>query len=127
MSTFVEEIREWLDTETRAILCRESPKKYTAVGTQAYSLLLVLQGNDKPRTEEVVKAIRQHNPVLLVDYPFVMAQEMTLNEALAGQFALALLRLRLSAFVPDGIVCNAGSHYLQQLNDQNDRKPRICV
>jgi hypothetical protein len=117
MSTFIEQIRDWLDTETRAMLCAEPPQKITAIGIESYSLLLLKHGNDRRRTEDVVTMIRTDNPILLVDYPFVVAQEMTLDEALAGQFALACCDC-ISAVVRDEVICGASRDYLNSLNKQ---------
>jgi hypothetical protein len=117
MSDFLHQIQDWLDTETRAMLCPSPPPKQTAIGTEAYSLLLLKHGSDTPRVEETVAQIRDHNPVLLMDVPFVVAQEMTLNEALAGQFALACCDC-VSAFVRDDVICNATRKELQQLSQE---------
>jgi hypothetical protein len=117
MSTFLEQVREWLDTKTRELLCPEPPTKVTEIGIESYSLLLLRHGNDKRRTEDVVAAIQKENPVILVEYPFVVAQEMTLDEAMVGQFALACCDC-ISAFVRDEVICNTDRDYLQQLNEQ---------
>jgi hypothetical protein len=117
MPTFIEQIREWLDTETQALLCAEPPPKLTAIGVEAYSLLLLKQCNDRQRIREVVAMIQEQNPVIATDLPFVVGQEMTLEEAMAGQFALACCDC-MSAFVRDDVIRDAGRAYLHQLNEQ---------
>lgn len=117
-------MREWLDTETKALLCADPPEKSTAIAAEGYSLLLVRRGLDEQRLEDVVGMIQKENPVVLVEYPFVVAQEMTLEEALAGQFALACCDC-ISAFVSDEVVCNCDPNYLQELNRQVMQSPEF--
>lgn len=115
MSQSFDEFRDWIDTETRALLWKEH-QKFTVIGTESYSLLLLEYGKDRRRIEDVVAMIREYNPIVLVDYPFVVAQEMTFEDALAGQFALACCDC-ISAFMRDQVVCHSDQEYLKRIND----------
>jgi hypothetical protein len=113
MATFLEEIRGWLDTETRAILCPVPPQKLVSVGVESYSLLLLKNGEDQERTDDIVTAIRDHAPPTL-EYPFVIGQGMDLDDALAGQFALACCDC-VGAFVADELVNQSALDLFRQL------------
>src|SRR6476661_2568606 len=103
MQEWFDEIRDLLDTETKAELCPEPPEKLIAVGTESYSLLLLNKGSDERRTEPVVAAIRKHGNEGESEYPFIVARQLTLDDAIAGQLALACCDC-VSAFIRDELV-----------------------
>lgn len=117
MRTFFDEMRDWLDTETRAMLYPEPPEKVVQVGIESYSLLLLHQGADGPRIAEVVAAIQDCFPPLLDRFPFVIGSEMELEDALAGQFAFACCDC-VTAFVRDELIKNAAASVFRQLHSE---------
>ena len=122
---------DWLDTETKSLLARFPPQKQVGAETDAYSLLLLQWGQDRNRIEHVVAAIRRTAETTNAELPFVIAQRMTLNEALAGQIALVCCDC-ISAFVPDHVVSKDNRKGLKQLlhdvSASSEFEPvRICL
>lgn len=107
---------DWLDTETRSILSEVPPSKESAADLNSYSLLLLKQGDDRRRIEESVAGLQQGSAGLTNEPPSVVARGMTLDEALAGQFALACCDC-VSAFVVDEVADQAEEEYLSKLYD----------
>ncbi len=93
---------EWLDTETRTILC-DGWGKETLTATSAFSLLLFTKGSDAGRISSVVAELQHCGTANSTLFPFVVRQGLSLDDALAGQFALACCDCA-SAFVRDDIV-----------------------
>ena len=115
---------DWLDTETRAILCKSPPSARTAVDTTGYSLLLVKAGSDESRAVQVVAEIQQHGAKNSTGIPIVIAQQMTLDDAIAGQFALSCCDC-VSAFVPDAVVYDGNAAYLRELAEAVMHSPEF--
>lgn len=115
---------DWLDTETRAILCNSPPTIQTAVGAKGYSLLFVRAGPDESRAIQAVAEIRQHGATNLSGMPAVIAQQLTLDDAMAGQFALSCCDC-ISAFVADEVVCDANADYLRELTNAVTDSPEF--
>jgi hypothetical protein len=113
----LDEIREWLDTETKAVLCPDPPEKLVASATVSFSLLLVTKGKDEQRIADIVSAIQRSAPPKTLDYPFVVGQQMNLEEALAGQFALACCDC-VAAFVRDDIVDESAIKAFRQIHSE---------
>jgi hypothetical protein len=114
MHDWLDEIRPWLDTETKAILYPDPPDKLVALATESYSLLLLQEGVDEDRINDVVLAIQKIAPPL-TDLPFVISQQLELEDALAAQFALACCDC-VSAFVRDEIVNESATETFRQLH-----------
>jgi hypothetical protein len=115
MSEWLDELREWLDTETKSILWVTPPTGSIALDRNSYSLLLLQKGNDEARIEEVVTALRSVGTETSTDYPFVVGQGWTLDDALVGQFALVCCDC-VSAFVRDEIVDASAVNVYRQLH-----------
>lgn len=118
-------MHEWLDTETKSILCREPPEKTAPPQTEGYSLLLLEKGTDERRIDEVVAAIQRGTPAIPDDRPFVIARQLCLDDALAGQFALACCDC-VTAFVRDAVICDSDCDYLRQLYGQVMGSPEFA-
>lgn len=116
MHDWLDEIRDWLDTETKAILYPDRPDKLIASATDSFSLLLLHKGKDEGRIREVALAIRKFSPPVS-NYPFVVGQGMELEDVLAGQFALACCDC-VTAFVRDEIVDESASMTFQNLYNE---------
>ena len=65
---------DWLDTETRAILCKSPPALQTAVDTEGYSLLLVKAGRDEDRAIQTVSEIQRYGAKNSTNISIVIAQ-----------------------------------------------------
>lgn len=117
MRNEVEDLAQWLDTETRAILCADPPDKLIATATTSFSLLLILRGKDEFRITEVVSAIRSFAPPQTAKLPFVVAQNLELDEATAGQLALVACDC-ITAFVRDEVVNVAAAETFWQLHKE---------
>ncbi len=115
---------DWLDTEARAILCKSPPAIQTAVDTEGYSLLLVKAGPDNSRAIQVVSEIQRYGAKNSTDIPIVIAQQMTLDDAMAGQFALSCCDC-ISAFVRDEVVYDANAGYLHELAEEVTHSPEF--
>lgn len=106
---------DWIDPETQAILRGNHPSTDDAIATQGFSLLLVLRGHDHTRAQEAIDNI-QHlggfNETLL---PNVVAQNLSLRQALAGQFALSCCDC-ISALLRDEIVVAGNLSYLDEVS-----------
>jgi hypothetical protein len=124
MQDCLDEIREWLDRETKAILCHDLPDKAIASATMLYSLLLIDKGEDEQRIKEVVSAIRATAPPTTSDYPFVVGQQMTLEDAPAGQFALACCDC-VTAFVRDEIVDDSAIKAFRRIHSEVMKSPEF--
>ena len=81
--------RRWLDLKTRSILQGSLPNRETAVGTETFTLLIVELGNDSTRAELAIQQIQQRGTVNDTHLPNVVARQLTLDDALLGQFDLA--------------------------------------
>jgi hypothetical protein len=103
MQEWLDEIRDLLDTEMKAVLCPDPPDKLIAIGTESYSLLLLNKGSDERRTDAVAAAIRKHGNDGQSGYPFIIARQLNLDDAIAGQLALVCCDC-VSAFVRDELV-----------------------
>ncbi len=99
------------------MLCANPPDKLIATETDSYSLLLLHKGNDDPRVEETLAAIRQYASPELKEYPFIVGQHMTIEDALAGQFALACCDC-ITAFVRDEVICSSTTKVYRQLYNE---------
>jgi hypothetical protein len=117
MRNEVEDLANWLDSETRAVLCADPPDKLIATATTSFSLLLIVRGKDEFRVTEIVSAIRSFAPPQTIDLPFVVAQNLELDEAIAGQLALVACDC-ISAFVRDEVVNAAATETLRQLHKE---------
>jgi hypothetical protein len=115
---------DWLDPETRAILCKSPPGVRTAVDAEGYSLLLVKAGPDRNRAIDVVAEIQRYGAKNSTSIPIVIAQRLTLDDATAGQFALSCCDC-VSAFFEDDVVCDANAGYLEELSEAVMRSPEF--
>ena len=115
---------DWLDTETRAILCQRPPAVHTAIGTEGYSLLLLKAGADENRAIQAVSEIQRHGAMNATGVSIVVAQQLTLDDAMAGQFALSCCDC-VSAFVADEVVCSSNAEYLHELSDAVMQSPEF--
>jgi hypothetical protein len=114
MQEWLDQIRDSLDTETKSELCSEPPDKLIDVETESYSLLLLNKGTDERRIEPVVAAIRKHAIESQSEYPFIIARQLTLDDAIAGQLALACCDC-VSAFIRDELVEDHATEVFRQL------------
>ena len=112
MQEWLDEIRDLLDTETKAELCPDPPDKLVAIGIESYSLLLLNKGTDERRINPVVAGIRKHATEGQSDYPFIVARQLTLDNAIAGQLALACCDC-VSAFIRDELVEEHGNTIIE--------------
>jgi hypothetical protein len=126
MSAFIDEIRDWLDTETRAILFPKKPEKLVALDIDSYSLLLLNSGNDERRIQDVVAEIRKIGPTTSINVPFVIGRQLSLEDALAGQFALACCDC-VTAFVRDKIVQESPLKVYRQLHREVMSSPEFTL
>jgi len=115
---------DWLDTETRAILRKSPPAVETAVDAKGYSLLLVKAGRDESRAIQAVSEIQRYGATNSTNISIVIAQQLTLDAAMAGQFALSCCDC-VSAFVPDEVVYDANAGYLYELSEAVTRSPEF--
>ncbi len=79
-------------------------------------MLLVKAGPDRNRAIQSVSEIKRFGAKNSTNISIVIAQQLTLDNAMAGQFALSCCDC-VSAFVADEIVCDANAGYLQQLSE----------
>jgi hypothetical protein len=100
-------ISEWLDTETRAILC-EGHDKAVLTATDGYSLLLLTKGADEGRFDAVMADVAKHGFPNSTPFPFVIRHGMTLEKALLAQFAFACCDCA-AAFVRDEFATGASA------------------
>jgi hypothetical protein len=115
---------DWLDTETRAILCKSPPAVQAAVDTKGYSLLLLKAGRDESRAIQAVAEIQRYGAKNSTGISIVIAQQLTLDEAMAGQFTLSCCDC-VSAFVPDEVVYDANAGYLHELSEAVMHSPEF--
>ena len=115
---------DWLDPKTRAILCKSPPTVQTVVDTEGYSLLLVKAGGDDNRAIQVVSEIQRRGARNSTSISIVIAQQLMLDDAMAGQFALSCCDC-VSAFVADEVVCDANAGYVHELSDTIIHSPEF--
>ncbi len=108
--------KEWLDPETRSLLKESPPGMEKAVGCKGYSLLLLDAGPDTNRIVQVVSDIQQMGADNRTNIAIVIAQQLGLDEALAGQFALSCCDC-VSAFVDDNIICEKDAGLVERLSE----------
>jgi hypothetical protein len=77
-------------------------------------LLLLNKGTDERRIEAVVAGIRKHATEGQSDYPFIVARQLTLDDAIAGQLALACCDC-VSAFIRDELIEEQTTEVFRQL------------
>ncbi len=94
-------ISQWLDTQTRAILCADYDQA-TLNATDSFSLLLIAEGIDKSRIDAVLTELAEYGVTNSTRHSFVVRQGMTLDEAMLGQFALICCDCA-TAFVRDDV------------------------
>lgn len=116
---------DWLDTETRAILCKSPPSIQTAINIKGYSLLLVKAGRDENRVIQAVSEIQRYGAKNSTNISIVIAQHLTLDDAMAGQFALSCCDC-VSAYVTDGVVYDANAGYLHRLSEAVMHSPEFA-
>lgn len=95
----------WLDPETRSLLSKTPYRSETAVDCRGYSLLLLRAGSDTSRIVQAVADIQRHGGKNSTNIPIVIAQQLTVDQAMAGQFALCCCDC-VSGFVDDNLVEN---------------------
>ena len=105
------------------MLCKSHAVE-TAVDTKGYSLLLIKAGPDEQRAIHVVSEIQRHGAKNSTHIATVIAQQMSLDDALAGQFALSCCDC-VSAFVPDDVVYDANAPYVQELSEAVMQSPEF--
>lgn len=107
----------WLDTQTKAILDQTPPNKLAPPDTKSYSLVLISVFRHQP--ERLSRAIRRIYPDsweqaqvrLSHPMPVVLRHQMTMSDALMGQFEL-ICADAISVFIPDSVIELASSDYL---------------
>lgn len=107
---------EWLDPETRGLLHKSPPGLETAVDCRGYSLLLLHAGPDTNRIVDVVADIQRMGAHNQTSIPVVIAQQLTLDEAMAGQFALCCCDC-VSALVDDNLVRDDDPAIVEDLSE----------
>ncbi len=101
----------WLDTETKSILCRELEPKLAPPKAGEFDLILLKEGMDFKR---LVRALARTNQCTEAEatnlacrrLPYVVSHGLTEAEALYGQFELICCD-NISAFFRSGIVSGA--------------------
>jgi hypothetical protein len=95
----------WLDLETRSLLNKVPYRPETSVDCRGYSLLLLRAGPDTSRIVQAVADIQRLGSKNSTNIPIVIAQQLTIDEAMAGQFSLCCCDC-ISGFVDDNLVHN---------------------
>lgn len=115
---------DWIDAQTRSMLCIDPPAKQTAIGIKSYTLLLLETGQDARRIEQAIVKIENHVDRTVYEGPSIVARELTLDDAVAGQFELASCDC-ISAFVPDEVASGHNEDYLEQLAEAVKHSPEF--
>lgn len=114
----------WLDTETRAILQASNPEIAIQTDIEGYSLLLVKKGPDPNRLSDVISSIQELGISNQTQIKNVIAQQLTLDEAVWGQFQLSCCDCA-AAFVTDEIVFDDNASYLARVTESILRCPEF--
>lgn len=112
----------WLDTETKAILQKEPPGKLAPAEAAPFGLVLLTKGNDRDRTARAITRIvpidsREAGTLLEKSCPLTVRTQLTLEDALLGQFELACCDA-VSVFLREEVVADNDQAYLGQLYDR---------
>jgi hypothetical protein len=112
-------MRDWLDPQTKAILQGVPPTKLAPAGAAGFSLVMLDDGNDPPRTDRAVARIAEQivRPLLLwrkPPFPTVIVDGLPIEDALFGQFELISCDA-ISVFLRDEVVAKGFDDYLRNL------------
>ena len=105
---------DWLDTQTKAQLERSPPDKLAPPVVAGYSLVLLERGCDIQRVDRTLRALIEDRNYVPRKCPFVVRRELSLADAIEGQFEL-ICTDSISVFVNDDVVRTAKASYLYDL------------
>lgn len=107
---------DWLDTETKAQLWKNPPDKLAPPDVDGYSLVLLERGTDRDRVENAILTLADDATVVAKECPCVVRRNLSLTDALVGQFEL-ICSDSISVFLRDDVVRLGNPSYLRELFD----------
>lgn len=108
---------DWLAPQTKAQLCKDPPDKLAPPDVDGYSLVLLERGTDHPRVDHALHALADDVTNFAANCPFIVRRNLSLTEALVGQFELICCD-SISIILRYDVVRFAQPAYLHDLYDR---------
>lgn len=106
-----------LNTQTEACLQKDPPDKLAPALVDGFSLVLLERGPDRDRVVKAIQALADNPAAAFGECPVVLRRNLTLTDALFGQFEL-ICSDSISVFLRDDVVRCADPNYLLNLYGQ---------
>jgi hypothetical protein len=126
------DLRTWLDTETKALFAASPPNKLAPPSLDPFSVVVLYR-----ERSDVMRQLRAFERVLKTSssdaercleksLPFVLKSGLLHGDALLAQFELICSDI-VSAFIPDTVVSDAEPQYLASLYNRLIRSPEFAL
>jgi hypothetical protein len=119
-----EDAEDWLDTETQAQLASSPPEKLAPPTVAGYSLVLLEIGANRRRVAQTLERLIDQTVPKTPPCPCVVQRELSLADAMQGQFEL-ICADSVSVFIDDDVIRNAKAKYLDELFGKLRRSPEF--